>query len=85
MGRKSGICKFFCGHSEVFVDETRTDRRFRYSLREKPGVSKKVLVRGQRVSTIAAMLTEGILDCYTVTGSINGSEFSDFVQETLLP
>ena len=69
----------------MFVDETQTYRRFRYSLREKPEVSKKVLVRGQRVSTIAAMLTEGILDCYMLTGSINGSKFSDFVQETLLP
>ena len=66
------------GHPEmlVFVDETGADRRnclrrFGYSLRGKPAVSKKLLVRGQRVSAIAAMSNEGILDCYTVTGSVN--------------
>ena len=82
----------FHGHPEmlVFVDETGADRRnclrrFGYSLRGKPAVSKKLLVRGQRVSAIAAMSTEGILDCYSVTGSVNGSQFSDFVQQALLP
>ena len=74
----------------VFVDETGADRRnclrrFEYSLRGKPAVSKKLLVRGQRVLAIAAMSTEGILDCYTVTGSVSGSQFSDFVQQALLP
>ena len=82
----------FHGHPKmlVFVDETGADRRnclrrFEYSLRGKPAVSKKLLVRGQRVLAIAAMSTEGILDCYTVTGSVNGSQFSDFVQQALLP
>ena len=74
----------------VFVDETGADRRnclrrFEYSLRGKPAVSKKLLVHGQRVLAIAAMSTEGILDCYTVTGSVSGSQFSDFVQQALLP
>ena len=80
------------GHPEmlVFVDETGADRRnyprrFGYSLRGKPAVSKKLLVRSQRVSANAAMSTEGILDCYTVTGSVNESQFSDFVQQALLP
>jgi len=41
----------------AFVDETGADRRnclrrFGYSLREKPAVSKKLLVHGQRVSAI---------------------------------
>ena len=82
----------FCGHPEmlVFLDETGADRRnclrrFGYILRGKPAVSKKLLVRGQRISAIAAMSTEGIQDCYTVTGSVNGSQFSDFVQQALLP
>ena len=82
----------FHGHPKmlVFVDETGADRRnclrrFEYSLRGKPAVSKKLLVRGQRVLAIAAMSTEGILDCYTVTGSVSGSQFSDFVQQALLP
>ena len=70
--------KAFRGHSEmlVFVDETGADRRnclrkFGYSLRGKPAISKKLLVRGQRVSAIAAVTAEGVLDCYTVTGRGN--------------
>ena len=84
--------QLFCGHPEmlVFLDETGADRRnclrrFGYSLRGKPAISKKLLVRGQRISAIAAMSTEGILDCYTVTGSVNGSQFSDFVEQAQLP
>ncbi len=57
------------GHPEffVFVDETGTDRRdrmrrFGYSLRGKPAVASKLLVRGQRVSAIVGMSYNGILD-----------------------
>ena len=44
------------------------------SLRGKPAVSRKLLVRGQRVSAIAPMSTAGILDCCTVS-SVDGSKF----------
>ena len=84
--------KAFQGHPEmlVFVDETGADRRnclrrYGYSLRGQPAISKKLLVRGQRVSAIAAMSTEGILDCYTVAGSVDSGKFVDFIQEALLP
>ena len=50
------------GHPEffVFLNETGSDRRdymrkFAYSLRGKPAVAGKLLFRGERVSTIAAM------------------------------
>ncbi len=84
--------KAFHGHPEmlVFVDETGADRRnclrkFGYSLRGKPATSKKLFVRGQRVSAITAISTEGVLDCYTVTGSVDAGKFSDFIQQALLP
>lgn len=84
--------KAFHGHSEmlVFVDETGADRRnclrkFGYSLRGKPAVSKQLLVRGQRVSAITAISTEGVLDCYTVTGSVDAEKFTDFIRQALLP
>lgn len=66
----------FYGHPEmlVFVDETGADRRnclrrFGYSLRCRPAISKKLLVHG-RVSAITSMSTNGILDCVTYTGSV---------------
>ena len=73
--------QIFGGHPEmlIFVDETGKDRRncmrrFGYSVRGKPPVSKKLLVRGQRVSAIAAsyMSTSGIIDCHTVSSSVDG-------------
>ena len=82
----------FHGHPEmlVFVDETGADRRnclrrFGYSLRGRPAVSKKLLVRGQRVSAIASMSTGGILDCVTYTGSVTGDKFKHFIRHSLLP
>jgi len=67
----------FRGHPDmlVFVDETGTDRRdcmrrFGYSLRGRPAVSRKLLVRSQRVSAIVGMCCDGILDLCTVKGSV---------------
>ena len=70
----------------VFVDETGTGRRdsmrkFGYGLRGMPPVSQKILFRGQRVSTIAAIsFDQGLLDCQTVTDTVTGEKFGRFVQ-----
>ena len=74
----------------VFVDKTGTDRPdcmrwFGYSLRGRPAVSQKLLVRGQRVSAIVGMCFDGILDLCTVKGSAGAEEFTKFVEECLLP
>ena len=74
----------------IFLDETGSDRRdcirkYGYSLRGKPLVTHRLLVRGQRISAIAFMSYNGILDCKTVNHSVNGDNFYYFVQSTLLP
>ncbi len=76
----------------VFLDETGSDRRtcirrYGYSLRGKPLVTHKLLVRGERISAIAFMSVNGmlLLDCKTVKQTVNGDVFYDFVQATLLP
>ncbi len=68
----------------IFVDETGADirnclRRFGYSIRGKPPVSKKLLIRGQRVNAIAA---SGVF-CNIVCG--DGDRFIYFVQNILFP
>ena len=73
----------------VFVDETGSDRcnsirMYGYSIRGKPLVSEKLLVRGKRMSAISSMSVHGILDCKTVTGSVDGAVFYDLVQTSLL-
>ncbi len=48
----------------------------------------KLLVRGERVSAIAAMSINGIVDLKIVRGlrgSVNGDVYVDFIEKQLLP
>ena len=74
----------------VFLDETGSDRRNAlrrrgYSWRGKPATSHKLLVRGERLNSIACISMEGVLECTTVTGSVDGDTFFTFVHSKLLP
>ena len=83
----------YVGHPDlfIFVDETGTDgrdrmRKFGYSLRGKPAIANKLLFRGQHISAIAAIsFDSGLLDCYTVIGSVTGDEFVSFIRNNLVP
>ena len=64
----------------VFIDETGTDRRdsirkYGYSIRGKTPQSMKMLIRGERLSVIAIMTINGVLDFHVVYGSTDGEEF----------
>ena len=68
----------------VFLNETRADcrnamRKYGYSMM--PLVSHQLLVRGERVSALAIISVNGLLD---VKGTTNGDTFYDFIQEKLL-
>ena len=74
----------------VFIDETGADRRnvlrkHGYSVRGKSPQSHSLLVRGERVSAIACMSVQGILDVKVVKGTSNGDTFYDFLHTHLLP
>ena len=74
----------------IFIDETGTDRRDAlrskgYSLRGKPACKQRLLVRGEHVSAICAMSSEGILACKLVHVSVNGDIFVDFIETALMP
>ena len=74
----------------VFIDETGSDnrdalRRYGYSVRGKPPKSCQLLVRGERLSAIAAMTCKGIQALKMVHDSVDGDIFVDFVQRDLLP
>ena len=71
----------------VFIDETVTDSRkalrtHGYSLRGVPAKYHKPLVRGSRVSAIAAMSTEGILDVKISQGTNNGDTFTILLKQS---
>ena len=61
----------------VFIDETGSNRKdamrkFGYSFRGQRCVTKRLLARGERVSAIAALSSEGILDVKFAFGSVDG-------------
>lgn len=45
----------------------------------------RLLARGQRVSAIAAISCDGLLECELVTGTVNGEVFLEFVRGRLIP
>lgn len=74
----------------VFIDESGSDnrdalRRYGYGIRGKPPKSCQLLVRGERLSAIAAMTTKGIQSLKVVNDTVDGDTFIDFVQKDLLP
>ncbi len=77
-------------HFPIFIDETGCDRRnalrkYGYGVRGMPVKCQKLLVRGERVSAIAAMSINGIVDLKIVRGSVNGDVYVDFIEKQLLP
>ena len=79
----------FSAEMLVFIDETGADRKniirqHGYSLRGKPLCNQIMLVRGERVSAIACIVVDGLLDVMTVRGTTDGDTFYEFVQTHLL-
>ena len=74
----------------VWVDETGSDvkdmlRQYGYALCGERAVSRKLLVRGQRVSSVAAICSEGLVALSTTSSTVNGDYFFDFVRGDLIP
>ena len=72
----------------VFVDETGSDKRdhtrkFGYALKGESPVYHRWLVRGQRISAIAAICYGGLVAYDLTTGTVNGEQFLEFVQGSL--
>ena len=64
----------------VFIDETGSNKRdcirkFGYSLRGDPPVYHRWLVRGTRISAIAAICCDGLLEYELTSGTVNGDVF----------
>ena len=78
----------------MFVDETGNDardsmRKFGYALQGQRATSRRMLCRGKRVNSVAAMDMNGVICVDSITGSVNGDVFCDlfcdFVERSLIP
>ena len=89
-GRFMSEISFFDVIQFVWIDETGCDRRdnirkFGYSLLGDTPVYNRFLHRGNRISAIAAVSTDGLLAYEFYKGTVNGETFLDFIQGVLIP
>ena len=73
----------------VFVDETGSDARnfariFSYPLRGMRAEVPSLLVRGQRISAMAVIDHNGLVDVKLTTAAVNADTFYDFIRGDLL-
>ena len=74
----------------VWIDESGCDarnyrRKFGYSLRGTRVECDHLLVRGKRISSIAALCSDGVLAVTSTTDTVNADFFYDFIRGELLP
>ena len=68
----------------MWVDETGSNakdhiRKFGYAIRGCTPITHRLLVRGKRVNAIAAIASSGLVAFDTMTGSVTGHTFFDFL------
>ena len=83
-------CEIYLPEMMVFVDETGSDnrdsmRKFGYALKGQRASSRRLLCRGKRVNSVAAMDMNGVICVDSTTASLNGDVFCDFLECSLLP
>ena len=77
-------------HMFVWLDESGCDncnyiRKYGYSIRGLTPRCRRLLVKGTRISVIAAMASDGLVVCECTTGSVDSQKFFDFVRGCLIP
>ena len=82
--------QFFDTKQFVWLNETGCDkrdhrRRYGYSIKGTRPVCRRILHRGQRISGIAAIATDGLVALDMKRGTVNGDTFFDFVRGHLIP
>ena len=60
-------------------------RQYGYAIKSERATSHKLLVRGQTISTIAAICTEGVLAIDITASTVNGEHFYDFIRGYRIP
>lgn len=74
----------------VFVDETGSDardmlRQYGYAIRGERTQVHRFLIRGRRVSSIAAISSSGLIDVHYSFDTNTGESFFDFIRGSVIP
>ena len=77
--------EMFCWIDETGCDNRDHRRKFGYALRGEAPVCTQLLVRGTRISAVAAICSEGLVDFDLTTGTYTAEKFADFVRGSLIP
>ena len=82
--------QFFTIDQLVWLDETGCDKRdhirkMGYAMKGNRPVYHRILHRGQRISAIAAMCSDGVIALELEGGTYNGDKFVEFITGTLIP
>ena len=83
-------CEIYSSEMMVFVDETGCDnrdsmRKFGYALKGQRASSRRLMCRGKRVNSVAAMDVNGVVCVDSTTDNINSDVFCNFLECSLLP
>jgi transposase len=83
-------CSFYPVEQLIWEDETGCiakdcTRKFGYDLKGETPVYHRFLVRGKRVSSIAAMSINGVVTYELTHSTVNGEKFLDFLRGSLIP
>lgn len=90
--RASFMANIYTFSKEMFVylDETGSKlkdmlRTYGYALRGDRAISHRLLLRGENITSIAAISTEGLLVVETTKNTVDSDIFFDFLRGTLIP
>ena len=77
--------EMFCWIDETGCDNRDHTRKFGYALRGETPVCTRLLARGRRISAVAAICSEGLVDFELTTGTFNADKFVNFIRGNLIP
>ena len=80
----------FSADKFIWIDETGCDKRNQirnlgYALQGERPMYHRLLHRGQRISVIAALSTEGVVSTEITKGTVDGNKFTEFVEGKSIP
>ena len=81
------LCKkeFFVWVDETGCDSRTSMRKYGYAIRGETPTCHHILVRGQRISAIVAIASDGVVSVQLTTSTVDSDLFFDYIRGSLIP